>query len=97
MATTSGVNVIAFAKPVSAQTRAKLSAAHKGKKLSPEICAKMSAGRKNKRAVVCLETGQIFESIAAAVKWANVASGSISGAVNGRMKSAGGYHWVDAN
>ena len=64
---------LANKKPVSAETRAKISQANKGKKLSPEICAQMSARCKTKRAVVCLETGQIFESIAAAVKWANVA------------------------
>ena len=88
---------LANKKPVSAETRAKISVAHKGKKLSPEICAKMSARCKTKRAVVCLETGQIFESIAAAAKWANVASGSISGAANGKRAGAGGYHWLFAD
>ena len=88
---------LANKKPVSAETRAKISVAHKGKKLSPEICAKMSARCKNKRAVVCLETGQIFESIAAAARWANVASGTVSAAVNGRIAGAGGYHWLSSD
>ena len=50
-----------------------------------------------KRSIRCVETNEIFESIAAAAKWAKVASNNVSAAVNGRMKSAGGYHWVDAN
>ena len=80
-------------KPVSVETRAKISASRKGKKCSSETRATMSAGRKNKRAVICLETGEIFESIAAAAKLANVASCTISSAVNGRTTGAGGYHW----
>lgn len=84
---------IANKKTVSAKTRAKISAARKGKKLSPETCAKMSAGKKNKRAVVCIETGQVFESIAAAAKWANIAGCTVSSVVNGRTVGAGGYHW----
>ena len=84
---------IANKKPVSAATRAKISAANKGRKLRPEICAQMSARCKNKRAVICIETGEIFESIAAAAKWANVAGCTVSCAVNGRSEGAGGYHW----
>lgn len=84
-------------KKLSDKTRAKMSAARKGKKFSPERRANMSAGNKRKRAVVCIETGQIFESLAAAAKWLNISSKLISKAVNGIMAGAGGYHWCYAD
>lgn len=43
-----------------------------------------------KRRVVCIETGEIFESITAASEWAGK---NVHEALRGRNKTAGGYHW----
>ena len=43
--------------------------------------------------VICIETGDVYISIAEATRKNNVATGSISKCCNGKMKTAGGYHW----
>ena len=45
-----------------------------------------------KRAI-CIETGQVFESIGAAAEFAGVAHANISAAVRGVVATSGGYHW----
>ncbi len=47
-------------------------------------------------AVKCVETGQVFRSMNAAAKWANVCCcSSIQRVLNQSARTAGGYHWVD--
>ena len=48
----------------------------------------------NKQAVTCVETGERFESIAAASQKKNISRTGISNCLSGRAKSAGGYHWA---
>lgn len=52
---------------------------------------------KNKRAVICVETGQIFESVSAAAKWAGVGKASIIRACNKKHRLVKGYHWQYAD
>ena len=53
--------------------------------------------RAGKRSVRCVETDEIFESITAAAQFANASSGNIQRVLNKSNRTAGGYHWVDAN
>lgn len=46
-----------------------------------------------KKKVICIETNIIFDSIASAAKYANISYTSISSVINGKTKTAGGYHW----
>ncbi|MBR5912782.1 MAG: GIY-YIG nuclease family protein [Selenomonadaceae bacterium] len=47
-----------------------------------------------KKSVICVETGEIFPTIKAAADILNLKNpASISGALHGRAKTAGGYHW----
>lgn len=78
---------------LSKKHRNKIGESGRGRIASSKTRAQMSASCKNKRAVICLETGQIFESIAAAAKWVGISRNSIADAIYGRTKSAGGYHW----
>ncbi len=50
-------------------------------------------GNKNKRAVRCIETGQIFASITEAAAWAGVGWRAIHRACNKTRKTAGGWSW----
>ena len=47
--------------------------------------------------VVCMETGQIFESAAEAERWLGVSEGSIGKVCRGVYKTAKGYHWKFAD
>ena len=46
-----------------------------------------------RKKVICIETGEIYKSIAAAAKAFNVVNQSISACVNGRTRTACGLHW----
>lgn len=91
---------------VSEETRARISAAQIGKKATKEQRQKISArlkGRnsrlknvpiqKNSRAVICVETNQIFHSVGAASKWASVDRSTLRAAINKETRTARGYHW----
>lgn len=43
--------------------------------------------------VRCVETGEIFESISAAARFANVEQSNISRALRGRQRKSGSYRW----
>ena len=45
-----------------------------------------------KRKVVCLETGEVFETIRQAAKWLGMVHGAVSRACRKNIR-AGGYHW----
>jgi group I intron endonuclease len=51
------------------------------------------AHRKYMRPVMCIETGQCFESIHQAARAFGVGANGISSVVNGTHKSAYGFHW----
>lgn len=69
--------------------------AHIGKthKLSEQQKINIALGQKNRKEVICVETGEIFPSIGIAAKKSNTSQGSISSVLTGRNKSAGGYRW----
>ena len=46
-----------------------------------------------RKKVRCIETGEVFKSIAEASRTLNIDAQNISNAVNGNRASAGGYHW----
>ena len=49
--------------------------------------------RKGSRAVVCVETGEVFPTIKEAGENKNVQRTNIWGCCNGKCESCGGYHW----
>ena len=64
-----------------------------GKHHSEEIRKKMSDNNKTKKKVICLETGEVFDSLTKAADFARVSKPSIMRACKGMCKSSGGYHW----
>lgn len=86
----------------SVETRKKISEANKGKSspwkgkhLSTETRQKLSESHKGKnaKAVICVETGILYSSIAEAAKSIGVAYPNISRVLHGVQKTCGGYHW----
>lgn len=45
------------------------------------------------KAVICVETGQRFDTLTEASEWAKVNISNISACCRGRIKSIGGYRW----
>ena len=84
-------------KKLSEKTRKALSDSQKGKQFSDEVRARMSQNKKSKCPVICIETGEIFESISAASKWAKIDRVNIRRALLHSTSTAGGYHWCYAN
>lgn len=60
---------------------------------SAETRAKISANSKNKKKVVCVETGQVFDTVKDASAWLRMSPNAVSNAVCGYAERAGGYHW----
>lgn len=60
-----------------------------GKTHSKETRKKISEG--NKKPVICIETGQKFNSAKEAGEF--VGSTTIGDCCNGKYKTSGGYHW----
>ena len=50
------------------------------------------AGEKHRRQVICIETGELFESIIDAERKTN--SQHIGNCCKGKIKTSGGYHWM---
>jgi len=78
------------------------SEAQKGKSLSEEHKRKISEANKGKnlnrkdlsKKVLCVETGEVFESAHEASRKTGVDFGNISKVCLGKLKTAGGYHWT---
>ena len=49
--------------------------------------------KRSNRVVLCVETGELFESGAAAARAVGVDRSNITRACNGQKKKIGGYHW----
>lgn len=88
--------------PRSEETRRKLSEALKGRTFSPEHCANISrskmgvyAGKNNPRAraVLCVETGVVFDTIKDAGVFTGGSPKNICSCCRGKLKTSGGYHW----
>jgi len=79
----------------------RVSEANKGRKHSEESKRKSSEAQKGKfinrkdqsKKVLCVETGELFESISDAHRKTGIFQSNISLACNGKLKTAGGYHW----
>lgn len=69
----------------------------KGKKHSEETKRKIGEAQKNRKdqskKVLCVETGEIFESMAEAERKTGVNNHHISEVCRGKLKTTGGYHW----
>ena len=80
-----------------------LPAANKGKPMSEEQKAKLRKPKTDEHkkklseaksvAVICIETGERFDSGKAAGEAKGISRGSIAYVVKGKRKTAGGYHW----
>ena len=76
------------------ETKNKLKLVHLGKKQSDEHKEKTKKFNLEKRVysiIKCVETNQIFKSISEAKRW--LGKGDIQGCLDGKQKTAGGYHW----
>lgn len=94
----SGVNNSMYGKHHSFETRVKISNAtknkNKGISFTEEHKQKISENSSRKRKVICIETQQIFDSIAIATKWAGLKSSTnINRCCTGERSMAGNYHW----
>ena len=57
-------------------------------------CAIEAASHRYGKAVKCIETGNVYYSIAEAEKQTGVCRSTICNVCNGKAKTAGGYHWA---
>lgn len=77
------------------------SEAMKGKKHSEEAKRKISESSKGKhinrkdqsKKVLCVETREVFDSVRDAERKTGIDNSIISKVCNGKLKTAGGYHW----
>jgi group I intron endonuclease len=74
------------------ESRKKLSDSLKGHKVDMDLIMRL-AEQKSKQ-VVCIETGQTFKSIQEAADEVGVLRTTISKVINGKIETAGGYHWA---
>lgn len=104
---------IAKGRVVSKETRIKIGLANKGKKVSEETKLKMSQAAKGKivsqttrekmrkrmqKEVMCIETGEVFESVLQATAYYGFKSHrSICAAAQNPNKTARGFHWRYVN
>lgn len=80
-------------KPLTKQHRENISKGGKGRIVTAETRAKLVAVNKNRRSVRCIETGEIFNSLTAAAKWAGVTGGTILAACKKSTRTGGKFHW----
>ena len=66
----------------------------RGRKFTDEHKHLISLNHAHKKAVICLDTQQTFDSINKASKIHNLDPSSIVRVCKGRQKTAGGYHWA---
>jgi group I intron endonuclease len=84
-------------RALSEETRVKMSAARKGKRVPPEAAAKVSASKmgvanvKVRKAVRCVETGQVFESLKSAAEYLQGDSATLSNHLKGRKPRFKGF------
>ena len=89
-------------KHLSAECRSKISQSNKGKhffvmsdeqKIKLSLAAKGKPKPKKNYKIRCIETNEIFLSCIEASKKHNIHRSAICNCVNGKAKTAGGYHW----
>ena len=74
-------------------TRKHNSEGQKGKKLTEEHKKKVKENSSLKKSTLCIETNEIYFSAREAGRQTGICHVSIIACCNGRIKSAGGYHW----
>jgi predicted GIY-YIG superfamily endonuclease len=83
--------------PRTKEWKAKISAAHKGRKRTPAQIEKMKAAFRPERlykSITCLDTGEVFKSVKAAAAHFEIGKRTISEALVGRQTRAGGHYFV---
>lgn len=60
---------------------------------SEELRQKIIAAKKDKKSVVCVETGETYQSIHECARQMGLSATTICAAIRGRIKSTGGYHF----
>ena len=73
------------------ETKQKISKSKLGHPVSEDTKEKLR--KAFSKPILCIETGKIFSSITEAANSINLSKASISSVINGRNKTAGGYHW----
>lgn len=86
-------------KHLSEETKEKIRQANLGKKLSPQhkerlYQGSLKAGKNRQKAILCVETGKIYESIKDASVKNNIHHSNIIKVLKGDRKTSGGYSWV---
>lgn len=79
-----------FAPVFSEEHKKKISEANKRR--TKEFYKKI--GEKHSKAVVCVETGETFDSLKSAADAIGVRKCSLCDALKGRSHTSGGYHWM---
>lgn len=85
-----------YGKTMSDEQKRKISIAHSGKRLSIETRNKLvESHRKNRKSVLCVETGVIYDSLTIASKDTGARRDHISECCrfNTKRKTAAGFHW----
>ena len=80
-------------KPLTEETKRKLSEKLRGRTISQETRRKMSLNSTKKRKIRCVELNTIFESGLQASRETNINCSHIFQCCKGNRKSAGGYRW----
>lgn len=81
-------------KKLSEEHKNNISKGLKGHIIPEDVKEKIKKSQPSKKSVICIETGQIFETVSDAAKWANLSgSAHICAVCKGTRKTAGGYHW----
>ena len=90
-----GKNNHMFGKVISEETKLKIKEKLIGKLHTDEHKEKISLACKQRwgKKIVCIETGQCFDSITDAAKWCNGKRSVISLCCKGKVKTSYGYHW----
>ena len=60
---------------------------------SNKIANKLKGNNNSSKKVMCIETGVIYDSGLEAERHTGIGNSSISRVVNGKMNTAGGFHW----
>lgn len=74
-----------YTRTLTSESRKKMSLAHKGKKTGAENPAS--------RAIICIDTGEIFPTIKSAAKAKNLCRDTIQNYLNRKSNGGGGYRW----
>lgn len=87
-----------YGKKLSAERRAEIGKYSKGRLHTQEYKEMMrrrmsGANNPNSRKVMCLETGEVFESMTSAGKRLGIKGCNIADCIRGKQKTAGAYHW----